>query len=230
MSIDRRTFIQSTAALATLSAAGCATTGNAPPQQMGKASASKINTAALKSSADALLGAGTRAGDVPGVVAVATNREEMIYEGAFGTTVLGSGIAMTPDTVVWIASMTKAITGLAAMQLVEQGKLSLDAPASKIIPALGEVKVLDGWDGDTARLRAPKRAITLRHLLTHTAGFGYSLWNTDLGKYETVYKVPGIITCQTRRSPRRCSPIPASSGTTASISISPARWSKPSAA
>ena len=196
MSIDRRTFIQSTAALATLSAAGCATTGNAPPQQMAKASAPKINTAALKSSADALLDAGVRAGDVPGVVAVATNRDEMIYEGAFGTTVLGSGIAMTPDTVVWIASMTKAITGLAAMQLVEQGKLSLDAPASKIIPALGEVKVLDGWDGDTARLRAPKRAITLRHLLTHTAGFGYSLWNTDLGKYETVNKVPGIITCQ----------------------------------
>ena len=130
------------------------------------------------------------------MVAVATNREEMIYEGAFGTTVLGSGIAMTPDTVVWIASMTKAITGIAAMELVEQGKLSLDAPASKIIPALGDVKVLDGWDGDTARLRAPKRAITLRHLLTHTAGFSYSLWNKDIGKYEEVKKVPGIITCQ----------------------------------
>jgi methyl acetate hydrolase len=195
MTIDRRTFIQSTAALATLSAAGCAITQQSS-QQMAKASASKINTSALKSSADAVLSAGAAAGDVPGVVAVVTNREEMIYEGAFGTTVLGSGIAMTPDTVVWIASMTKAITGLAAMQLVEQGKLSLDAPASKIIPALGAVKVLDGWDGDKARLRAPKRAITLRHLLTHTAGFGYSLWNTDLGKYETVNKIPGIITCQ----------------------------------
>ena len=79
-----------------------------------------MNTSTLKSSADAALSAG--AGDVPGVVAVATNREEIIYEGAFGTTLLGSGIAMTPDTVVWIASMTKAITGLAAMQMVEQGK------------------------------------------------------------------------------------------------------------
>ncbi len=195
MSIDRRNFIQSAAAIATVSAAGCATTQNAP-QQMAKASASRINTKALKSSADAALSAGASNGDVPGVVAVATNREEMIYEGAFGTPVLSSGIAMTPDTVVWIASMTKAITGLAAMQMVEQGKLSLDGPASKVIPSLGEVKVLDGWDGDKARLRAPKSAITLRQLLTHTAGFSYSLWNTDIGKFETVNKVPGIITCQ----------------------------------
>ena len=195
MNIDRRTFIQSTAALATLSAAGCATVEKAT-HNMTKASAAKINTSALKTSADGILSAGASAGDIPGVVAAATNREEMIYEGAFGTPVLGSGIAMTPDTVVWIASMTKAITGLAAMQMVEQGKLSLDDPASKIIPSLGEVKVLEGWDGDNARLRAPKRAITLRHLLTHTAGFGYSLWSPDLGKYETVNKVPGIITCQ----------------------------------
>ena len=101
MSIDRRNFIQSAAAIATVSAAGCATTQNAP-QQMAKASASRINTKALKSSADAALSAGASNGDVPGVVAVATNREEMIYEGAFGTPVLSSGIAMTPDT--WCGS------------------------------------------------------------------------------------------------------------------------------
>lgn len=142
MSIDRRTFIQSTAALATLSAAGCATTGNAPPQQMAKASASKINTAALKSSADALLGAGARAGDVPGVVAVATNREEMIYEGAFGTTVLGSGIAMTPDTMVWIASMTKAITGLANSYFwIDQQKGVGGVYLSQVLP-FADVKAL----------------------------------------------------------------------------------------
>ena len=194
MTIDRRTFLQTTAVLATLSGAGCASVD--PASQMAKGGAGKANTAALKASADKILSAGVSSGDVPGVVAAATNREGMIYQGAFGSTVLGSGTPMTVDTVVWIASMTKAITGLAAMQLVEQGKLSLDDPASRIIPALGEVKVLDGWDGDTPRLRAPKRPITLRHLLTHTAGFSYSLWNTDIGKYEKVMKVPDIITCQ----------------------------------
>ena len=102
MSIDRRAFLQSTAALATLSAAGCATVEKAP-QQMAKASAARINTSALKSNADAILAASAKAGDVPGVVAVATNR---------------------------------------------------------------------------------------------TAGFSYSLWNKDIGKYEEVKKVPGIITCQ----------------------------------
>ena len=194
MSTDRRTFITASAALATLAAAGCTTMNH--PTAMAKPAAAKINAAGLKANADALLKAGATAGDVPGVVAVATDRESMIYEGAFGQTVLGSDIAMTPDTVVWIASLTKAITGIAAMQLVEQNKLSLDDPASKILPDLGKVQVLDGWDGDTPRLRAPKRAITLRHLLTHTAGFSYSLWNADIGKYETVNKIPGIITCQ----------------------------------
>ncbi|MEO6023303.1 MAG: serine hydrolase domain-containing protein [Burkholderiales bacterium] len=193
MSTNRRTFITVSAAMATLAAAGCTTSMT---QSATKSAAAKVNTSGLKTSADAVLKAGAAAGDVPGVVAVATDREGMIYEGAFGTTVLGTDIAMTPDTVVWIASMTKAITGIAAMQLVEQGKLSLDTPASQILPDLGKVQVLDGWDGDTPRLRAPKRAITLRHLLTHTAGFSYSLWNKDIGKYEVVKKVPGIITCQ----------------------------------
>ncbi len=74
----------------------------------------------VQSEADGLLKSAVARGDVPGVVAAATNRDGTIYEGGFGERVLGGGAAMTPDTVCWIASMTKALTGTAAMQLVEQ--------------------------------------------------------------------------------------------------------------
>ncbi|HEY5830559.1 MAG TPA: serine hydrolase domain-containing protein, partial [Hyphomicrobiaceae bacterium] len=120
-----------------------------------------------------------------------------LYEGAFGKRVLGEPAAMTLDTVGWIASMTKALTGAAAMQLVEQGKLDLDAPAAKVVPDLGKAQVLEGFDAaGQPRTRAPKRAITLRHLLTHTAGFGYEIWSEDIAKYQTAKNIPGIITCQ----------------------------------
>ena len=146
---------------------------------------------------DATMKAAADAGDVPGVVAMATDRTSTIYEGAFGKRVLGEPAAMTLDTVGWIASMTKALTGAAAMQLVEQGKLDLDAPAAKVVPDLGKAQVLEGFDAaGQPRTRAPKRAITLRHLLTHTAGFGYEIWSEDIAKYQTAKNIPGIITCQ----------------------------------
>lgn len=151
----------------------------------------------LQSKVDALLQKATESGDVPGVVATATDRKGTIYEGGFGVRVLGGSDAMTPDTVVWIASMTKAITGTAAMQLVEQGKLALDMPVSTIIPELGEVGVLEGFDADgQPRTRPPKRAITLLDLLTHTAGFGYEFWNADVVRYQQVKGLPPIISCQ----------------------------------
>jgi CubicO group peptidase (beta-lactamase class C family) len=106
---------------------------------------------------------------------------------------------MTPDTVVWIASMTKAITGAAAMQQVERGKLGLDSPAKAVVPYLGEVQVLEGWDAaGKPKTRKPKRDITLRHLLTHTAGFSYEIWNPDIVKYQTTMGVPGITGCENK--------------------------------
>ncbi len=151
----------------------------------------------LKAKADAILSSATQSGDVPGVAAIATDRNNVLYEGAFGVRTLGEPAEMTLDTVVWIASMTKAITGTAAMQLVEQGKLELDGPASKVIPGLGEVKVLEGFDAEgQARMRPPKRPITLRHLLTHTAGFSYEFWNGDIQNYQATNTLPVIITCQ----------------------------------
>jgi len=139
----------------------------------------------------------TETGDVPGVVAMATDRNATIYEGAFGQRVLGQPAAMTVDTVGWIASMTKAITTTGAMQLVERGKLDLDAPAVSVVPALGAARVLEGFDADgQPRTRPPRRPITLRHLLTHTAGFGYEIWSEDIVKFQTARNVPGIISCQ----------------------------------
>src|SRR2546422_2405224 len=103
---------------------------------------------------------------------------------------------MTLDSVVWIASMTKAITATAAMQLVERGKLSLERPASEMVPELAAAKVLEGFDAaGKPRLRAPKRPITLRHLLTHTAGFGYEIWDPAIARYQTATGTPGITTC-----------------------------------
>jgi len=136
-------------------------------------------------------------GDVPGVVALAADDNGLIYAGAFGERELGSGVEMTLDTVCWIASMTKAVTSVSAMQLVEQGRLSLDDPLAGVLPRLGSVQVLQGFDAAGApRLRAPKRPITLRHLLTHTAGFSYDIWNADIGRYVAHAGLPGIIECK----------------------------------
>src|ERR1700733_3794268 len=137
------------------------------------------------------------AGDIPGVVAAAANKDGVIFEGAFGTRNLATGAPMTTDTVVWIASMTKAITGACAMQLVERGQLSLDGDIANVLPALARVQVLEGFDADgSPRLRAPKRAITLRHLLTHTSGHAYDMWNADIGRYMKATGTPGITSCK----------------------------------
>jgi methyl acetate hydrolase len=147
----------------------------------------------LKERIDGLLGAAVERGDVPGVVAVVVDRKGVLYEGAFGKRNLTTGEPMTPDTVCWIASMTKAITGACTMQLVEQGKLDLDAPAEQWVPMLKEAQVLEGWDDEgKPKLRPPTRPITLRQLLTHTAGFSYEFWNADILRYQEVMGVPNI--------------------------------------
>ena len=153
----------------------------------------------LKHRADSLFRGAVASGAVPGVVAMATSREGTLYEGAFGERSLGGGAAMSTDTVGWIASMTKAITSVAAVQLVERGQLELDAPASSVVPALAEVQVLTGFDAaGRPQLRTPKRAITLRHLLTHSAGFSYEIWNTDIQKVQAAFGIPGITECKNK--------------------------------
>ena len=111
-----------------------------------------------KAKVDAVLGGAVSSGNVPGVVAVAADDKGVIYEGAFGKRNLVTGTAMTPDTMFWIASMTKAVTSTAAMQMVEQGKLSLDKPISDVVLELSAAQVLEGFDASGApKLRPPKR-------------------------------------------------------------------------
>ena len=136
-------------------------------------------------------------GDVSGVVAMATTAAGPVYQGAFGRRALPDGAAMTPDTVFWIASMTKAITSAAAMQLVERGKLSLDGPIAGVLPELASPQVLEGFDAaGEPRLRPARRPITLRHLITHTAGFVYDIWHADMLRYREGAGIPDIFSCK----------------------------------
>jgi CubicO group peptidase (beta-lactamase class C family) len=146
---------------------------------------------------DEVLKAAVDRGDVPGIVATAATRERPLYQGAFGRRALSDGTTMTADTVFWIASMTKAITSTAAMQLVEAGKLGLDRPIGDVLPELAAPRVLEGFDATgEPRLRPANRPITLRHLLTHTAGFCYDIWNPDIGRYMERRGIPGVISCE----------------------------------
>jgi CubicO group peptidase (beta-lactamase class C family) len=133
---------------------------------------------------DSVFRAATSAGEVPGVVALAATDHGVLYEGIFGKRRLGEVNVMTRDTVFRVASMVKVITSVAALQLVEQDKISLDAPVPDIEPAIGSPQVLDGFDAKgLPQLRPAERPITLRHLLTHTSGFAYRLWDAKAVQY-----------------------------------------------
>src|SRR5260221_2927759 len=150
-----------------------------------------------KAQIDQILRQKTDAKEIPGVVAIAATSKETIYQGAFGKRDLSKDDAMTLDSVFWIASMTKAITTAGAMQLVEQGKVSLEAAIGKLLPDRASPQVLEGFDAKgEPKLRPAKNPITLRHLMTHTAGFAYDIWNGDMVKYLERSGTPGIITCK----------------------------------
>ena len=134
---------------------------------------------------------------LPGVVAAVAVDGHIVYEGAAGVRCIGDDAAMTVDTVLGIFSMTKAITGAAAMQLVERGRLDLDTPAGEYIDYLGQVQVFDGFDASGAAvLRAPRTPVTLRNLLTHSSGFAYDMWNAELGKYVAATGMPNFGTLE----------------------------------
>src|SRR6202140_2352104 len=137
-----------------------------------------------KAQIDQVLRQKSEAKEIPGVVAMAATAREEIYQGAFGKRDLSRNPAMTASRVFWITSMSKATTAAGAMQLVEQGKLSLDAPIGKVLPDLAAPQVLEGFDAQgEPKLRPANKEITLRHLMTHTAGFCYDMWNGDMVKY-----------------------------------------------
>lgn len=132
---------------------------------------------------------------VPGVVAMVTDRERDIWQGAAGDRRLGDG-AMSLDTVFAIFSTTKAIAGTAALQCVEEGLLDLDAPAKNYAPAIGALQVLEGFDSaGQPKLRAPKSDITTRQLMLHTAGFGYDFFNENYKRLAEEHGQPSVVTC-----------------------------------
>ena len=148
---------------------------------------------ATRKGVDDVLQAAVDAGDVPCVVAMAGDRDGVIYEGAAGERTPGSGEMVGPDTMFRIASMTKMVATVAALQLVEQGRLDLDDPVETYLPEYGELQVLEGFDGDTPRLRAPASKATVRHLVTHTSGQAYWFWNADMLRWHEVTGTPNVL-------------------------------------
>ena len=184
---SRRDVLKGAAALAAAAAVGATT----PRPARAQAGAMSGGSARI----DGVLRQAVDAREVPGVVAMAATDKGLLYEGAFGTRDLGKGPAMTLDTFFRIASMTKAVTSVAALQLVEQGKLKIDEPVPSIDPVLASPQVLEGFDAAGApKLRPATRPITLRHLLTHTAGFSYELWDGNTQRYVKASGMPSTAT------------------------------------
>ena len=140
-----------------------------------------------------VLEAAVAAGDVPCVIAMAANDDGLIYEGAAGKRSAGTGGPVTPDTMLRIASMTKMVATVAALQQVERGTLDLDAPVDSYRPEFADVQVLDGFDGDTPILRPPASRATVRNLVTHTTGLGYWFFNADIARWEQVTGNPNVM-------------------------------------
>ncbi|HQT76599.1 MAG: 1,4-butanediol diacrylate esterase [Rhodospirillales bacterium 20-64-7] len=136
-------------------------------------------------------------GKLPGVVGLVADDAGILYQGAFGRRAVDQPAPMTLDSVFRIASMTKAITATAAMQLIEAGRIGLEQPIGELLPFTRDVQVLEGFDAaGKPRLRAPAQPVTVRHLLTHTSGYGYDIFNADLGRYVAAAGLPSILTCR----------------------------------
>lgn len=137
-----------------------------------------------------ILNHGVAAGDIPFAVAMTASANRVQWSGAAGNASLAG--AATENTIFRIYSMTKAIASTAAIMLVDRGKLQLDTPVETVLPEFGRIKVLEGFDGTTPRLRAPRTRCTIRHLLTHTSGSVYHVINPDVLKYPRLQERPTL--------------------------------------
>src|SRR5271165_4151677 len=160
---------------------------------------------------------------LPGAVAMTGDRDGERYEAAVGLLNVDDDAPVRPDTMFAIMSMTKAFTSVAALQLIEQGALELSQPVAEILPAFAELQVLEGFDGDTPRLRPPARQATIRHLLTHTSGLAYSFISADVLRYRLLTGTPRRQAVSSRCCKRRLSPTRALAGNTASAATGSVR-------
>jgi methyl acetate hydrolase len=132
---------------------------------------------------DEVLRSGLSRRKIPAVVAMASTSSETLYSGAFGVRD-GGGTPVTTASIFQIASMTKAVTTVAALQLVEQGKATLEEPVAKHLPQLERLDVLESFDSAGKPILRPARTpVTLKHLLTHTSGFCYDTWDEKMFRY-----------------------------------------------
>jgi CubicO group peptidase (beta-lactamase class C family) len=150
-------------------------------------------SSSVKTSVDAVLEQAVASGAVPNVVAIAADRDGIIYEGAVGPRVSGQQEDVSADTHYRIMSMTKMVATVAALQLVEQGKLDLDAPVEQYCPEFAKVQVLERLDGGKPVLRAPASKATVKNLITHTSGLGYWFWNADITAWESATGTPNVL-------------------------------------
>ena len=159
--------------------------------------AASAQTSPAASAIDASLKGAVDRKDIPGVVALVTDKKGVVYEGAFGVADVSSGRPLKTDAMFRIASMTKPITSVALMQLVEQGKISLDDPAEKYLPELKNPKVITSFDAKTGdyELRPASKPATVRNFLTHTSGLAYGftseIWRDFKPKAGEVYAFGG---------------------------------------
>jgi len=138
----------------------------------------------------ALLDGAVSKGAVHGIAAVVVDRNGPLFHHAAGEA--------NERTLFRNASMTKAMATTGALQLVEQGRLSLDATVESILPEFGRLQVLEGFDGDKPRLRPPARQATVRQLMNHTAGCGYFFVSEKLFRYHALTGEPTPLTGQKR--------------------------------
>ncbi len=159
---------------------------------------------------DDVLRSAVEDGDVVGVVAVVVDASGPVYEATYGrrTAAPDGDAPMSADTVFRVASMTKAVTATAVMQLVEHGRIALDQPVEDILPAFGELQVLAGFSGEAPRLRPPEGRATVEQLLTNTCGLAYETWNADVARYQRTTGVPSVASGRRAafRNPLVCDP------------------------
>jgi CubicO group peptidase (beta-lactamase class C family) len=144
---------------------------------------------------DQLLQAAVDEGHVPNIVAVIGDRDGVRYAGSAGSRIAGDASSgpVGPDTTYRIASMTKPIVTIAALQQMERGLLDIEAPVAKYLPEFGDLQVLTGFAGDTPQFRAPAKPATVRNLIAHTAGTEYSFFSPNQTKWEQATGTPGVI-------------------------------------
>ncbi|MFI5509130.1 serine hydrolase domain-containing protein [Mycobacterium sp. NPDC051804] len=135
---------------------------------------------------DDLLNGVTADGSLHGIAATIVSRDGVLYEGAAGDA--------KPNSMFRNASMTKAVATTAALQLVEQDRLDLDATVASLVPEFGDLQVLDGFEGGEPVLRPPKTDATVRQLMNHTSGCGYHFLNEKLFRYCTEHEFPHVLT------------------------------------